>query len=138
MAASATAAPETPPISVESTMQTCASPPAIHDTSVFEHLMSRVVMPEWFIMWPARMKNGTASSGKLCDAVATCCTPIETGIVPFVRKKVKPAMPIANAIGSPSSIRARKVSASSVTARLPLRHAQDRRRQGAAPSARGG
>ena len=50
IAASATAAPETPPISVESTIQTCASPPAIHETSVFEQPISRVVIPEWFIM----------------------------------------------------------------------------------------
>ena len=89
IAASATADPDTPPISVDSTMQTWASPPDIHDTRTLEQAISRQAMPVRFIMWPASTKNGTASSGKLCEAVATCCTPIDSGMISLVAKNEK-------------------------------------------------
>src|SRR3546814_19255384 len=90
IAASATADPDTPPISVDSTMQTCASPPAIHETRTFEQAISRTVIPVRFIMCPASTKNGTARSGKLGDAEAPCWTPNDLGIGP-VEKNENPA-----------------------------------------------
>ena len=68
IAASATAAPEMPPISAESTIDTWARPPTIQPVSSRAKRSSRSVMPLVFIRLPARMKNGTASSGK--DSVA--------------------------------------------------------------------
>ena len=70
-------------------------------------------MPVWFIMCPASTKNGTASSGKLCDCVAICCTAIDTGIVSLNRKKLKLDMPIAIEIGMPMNIRTKNRMASS-------------------------
>ncbi len=53
-----------PPISALSTIDTWARPPAIQPVSSRANTSSRSVMPVAFIRLPARMKNGTASSGK--------------------------------------------------------------------------
>ena len=101
IAASATAEPETPPISVESRIATCASPPAIQPTATSETFSRRSVMPLSFIRWPASTKKGTARSGKLWLIVAIFCTPIDIGMPAVVMKKTKPAMPVAKATGMP-------------------------------------
>ena len=120
IAASATAEPETPPMNVDRRMQTWASPPAIQETSTFEASISRSVIPVLFIMCPARTKSGTARSGKLCDALATCWTPMEIGMKPEFRKKEKPAMPMAKAIGMPSTKSPKKtMERSSMGVRCP-------------------
>ncbi len=85
IAASATAEPETPPISAETTIATCASPPVIQPVSARASEMIRSVIPDEFIRLPASTNSGTASSGNDCVAVAMRCTPICAGIVSDVR-----------------------------------------------------
>jgi hypothetical protein len=63
--ASATAEPEMPANSIEERMFTCARPPRTWPISDWLKLTIERVMPPEFMSSPARMKNGTASSGKL-------------------------------------------------------------------------
>ena len=62
--ASATAAPDMPAKMTLAPTFTWPSPPCIQPTVARAKLKMRVVMPAVFIKWPARMKNGTAISGK--------------------------------------------------------------------------
>src|SRR3546814_18893994 len=87
-------------------------------------------------MCPASTKNGTARSGKLCDAEATCWTPIDIGIGP-VAKTENPARPIAKATGIPSAISTKKGTASRVKERPPRCGHRDRRRGTAAAGSSG-
>jgi len=45
----------------------------------------RLVMPALFIRLPARMKNGTASSGKLSMPLIIRCTTTIGGVLPVIR-----------------------------------------------------
>ena len=63
-----------PPMSALRTMATCASPPASQPVKSRANSSSRCVMPVVFIRLPARMKNGTASSGNDCVASYMRCT----------------------------------------------------------------
>ena len=117
IAASATAEPDTPPISAETTIATCARPPVIQPVITLASEMMRSVMPETFIRLPASTNSGTASSGNDCVADAMRCTPICAGIVSEARKNTRLATPTANATGMPRNISARKSPVSaSVTA----------------------
>ena len=60
------AEPETPPISAESAIETCASPPRSRPVITEARLRSRSVMPDLFMKLPAMMKSGMASSAKFC------------------------------------------------------------------------
>src|SRR5690606_38598237 len=104
IAASATADPETPPISVDSTIATCARPPDIQPTATMDTFKRRSVMPLAFIKWPARTKNGTARSGKLWLIEATFCTAMDSGMPESMTKKTKPAIPVAKATGMPATM----------------------------------
>ena len=64
-AVSATAEPDRPANSIDSTAATCASPPRIRPTSANAKSISLREMPPSSIRLPASMKNGTASSVKL-------------------------------------------------------------------------
>ncbi len=64
-AASAMAVPLMPAKITEPTTLTCPRPPLSQPTSDSAKLKMRFVMPALFIRLPARMKKGTASSGKL-------------------------------------------------------------------------
>lgn len=119
IAASATAEPETPPISVDRRMATWASPPAIQPTATSDTLSSRSVMPLSFIRWPASTKKGTASNGKLWLIVATFWTPIDSGMPESMTKKTNPAIPVANATGMPASISTTKTMEISSMVRAP-------------------
>ena len=120
IAASATAEPDTPPISADTTIATCARPPVIQPVITLASEMMRSVMPETFIRLPASTNSGTASSGNDCVADAIRCTPICAGIVSEARKNTRLATPTANATGMPRNISARNrpVSAT-VTAGSP-------------------
>ena len=80
--ASATAAPDMPAKITEAPTFTCPSPPRIHPTRASAKLKIRSVMPEVFIRLPARMKNGTASSGKLSTPLMTRCATTIAGTLP--------------------------------------------------------
>ena len=112
IAASATAEPETPPISADTTIATCARPPVIQPVITLASEMMRSVMPDAFIRLPASTNSGTASSGNDCVADAMRCTPICAGIVSEVRKKTRLATPTANATGMPRNISARNSAVS--------------------------
>ena len=82
IAASATAEPETPPIRALSRMATCASPPRIQPVRTVDRRISRSVIPDSFIRWPANTNSGTASSGKDCVMLATFWIAISVGTGP--------------------------------------------------------
>src|SRR6185503_665745 len=63
----------------------------------------RLVMPAWFIKLPARMKNGTASSGKLSMPPIMRCTTTNGGRLPLTRMYASEAPAIARATGTPIS-----------------------------------
>ena len=58
--ASAVAEPETPPIMVLITAETCAVPPHMRRVREDAKVRIRLVIPDSFISVPAKMKNGTA------------------------------------------------------------------------------
>ena len=61
----------------------------------------RLVMPALFIRLPARMKNGTASSGKLSMPPIMRCTTGEGGRSPLTRMYTSDAPAMAMATGMP-------------------------------------
>ncbi len=99
--ASATADPEIPPIMKLSTIETCARPPAIQPVRRLANLTRRWVIPVTFIRLPARIKNGTARSGKLCVAVTIFWITTVGGIAPVITKTGMEARPSAKATGIP-------------------------------------
>lgn len=60
--ASATAEPDTPEKTMQDITVVRPSPPLNRPTQALAKLMMRAVMPPTFMMLPARMKNGIASS----------------------------------------------------------------------------
>src|SRR6476660_6485886 len=78
----------------------------------------RLVMPALFIRLPAKMKNGTASSGKLSMPLIIRCTTTNDGMFPVSRTYTSADPAIAIATGTPVAIIARKdVSSAEVIAR---------------------
>ena len=61
----ATEDPEMAANSMQVSTQLLASPPWMLPTMDFTRSTSRAEIPPWVMIAPARMKNGTASSGKL-------------------------------------------------------------------------
>ena len=64
-ATSATAEPEISAKNMDCTMFTCARPPRMNPTSATARSISRCVIDDEFMIAPARMNIGIASSGKL-------------------------------------------------------------------------
>ena len=64
-AMSATAEPEISAKNIDAPIDTCASPPRIQPKSDEANAINRREMPDAFMIAPARMNNGIASSGKL-------------------------------------------------------------------------
>src|SRR5712675_58475 len=58
-----------------------------------------------FMRFPARMKNGTASSGKLSTPAIMRCASVTSGVIPVTRIYSSDEVAIASATGRPSSIR---------------------------------
>src|SRR6476646_10441343 len=73
-----------------------------------------------FMRLPARMKNGTASSGKLSTPAIMRCARVTSGVMPVMRMYSSDEVAMASATGSPSSIRIRKAPSKSNIA-LPFR-----------------
>src|SRR5690349_21512914 len=69
----------------------------------------RLVMPALFIRLPARMKNGTASSGKLSMPLTMRWTTTNGGRLPDSRMKRRAEPAMAMATGSPPPMRPRKM-----------------------------
>src|SRR5678815_1881310 len=68
----------------------------------------RVVMPALFIRLPARMKNGTASSGKLSIPLTMRWTTTNGGGLPEITTYASEAPAIAMATGRPLLMKSRK------------------------------
>src|SRR5262252_8338785 len=64
-AMSATAEPEISAKNIDAPIDTCASPPRIQPKSDEANAISRREIPDAFMIAPAKMKSGMASSGKL-------------------------------------------------------------------------
>src|SRR3954454_4980310 len=80
----------------------------------------RPVTPAMFIKLPARMKNGTASSGKLSTPAIMRCARVTSGVMPVTRMYSSDDVAIDSATGRPSSIRIRNPPSSSSIV-LPFR-----------------
>src|SRR5258708_3654039 len=66
-----------------------------------------------FMRLPARMKNGTASNGKLSTPAIMRCASVTSGVIPLTRMSSSDDVAIASATGRPSSIKMRKAPSSS-------------------------
>src|SRR4051812_12656512 len=84
----------------------------------------RPVTPAMFIRLPARMKNGTASSGKLSTPAIMRCASVTSGVMPVTRIYSSDEVAIDSATGRPSSIKSRNAPSSSSIA-LPFRSVED-------------
>src|SRR4029077_10772983 len=73
----------------------------------------RPVTPAMFIRLPARMKNGTASSGKLSTPAIMRCASVTSGVIPVTRMYTSDDTAIASATGRPISISSRNPPSSS-------------------------
>src|SRR6266849_2832834 len=73
----------------------------------------RPVTPAMFIRLPARIKNGTASSGKLSTPAIMRCASVTSGVIPVTRMYNSDDVAIANATGRPRSISIRNPPRSS-------------------------
>ena len=92
-----------------STLQ-CANAPGSRPASTLAKLISRMAMPPWFMMLPARMKKGMASSVKLSSPEAICWATIKTDCsTPMNSRKVSVAAePMAKAMGTPMAMKMTK------------------------------
>src|SRR5947199_31361 len=73
----------------------------------------RPVTPAMFIRLPARIKNGTASKGKLSTPAIMRCASVTSGVMPVTRMYTSDDVAIASATGRPSSISNRNPPSSS-------------------------
>src|SRR5882757_2837060 len=73
----------------------------------------RPVTPAMFMRLPARMKNGTASSGKLSTPAIMRCASVTSGVMPVTRMYTSDDVAIASATGRPRSISSRNPPRSS-------------------------
>src|SRR5687768_12465835 len=64
----------------------------------------RPVTPAMFMRLPARMKNGTASSGKLSTPAIMRCASVTSGVMPVTRMYSSDDVAIASATGRPTTI----------------------------------
>jgi hypothetical protein len=86
-------------------------------SAAFAKSISRRAMPPRFINWPARMKNGIASSAKLSRPVAMrWATVVNAGSEAMPSSMViRVPMPMAKATGTPSSSSVAKTATSTRT-----------------------
>src|SRR5688500_8980494 len=73
----------------------------------------RPVTPAMFMRLPARMKNGTASNGKLSTPAIMRCASVTSGVMPVTRIYSSDDVAIASATGRPTSINTRNAPSSS-------------------------
>src|SRR5882757_3869521 len=73
----------------------------------------RPVTPAMFMRLPARMKKGTASSGKLSTPAIMRCASVTSGVMPVTRIYNSDDVAIDSATGRPSSISSRNPPSSS-------------------------
>jgi hypothetical protein len=94
---------ETPPIRVESTTFTWATPPYIFLVRSLASDNKFLVIPVSFIRLPAKIKNGIARKVNDCVWATTRWTNTVQGTARSMMKYPIPDMPITKAIGMPMS-----------------------------------
>src|SRR3954469_2848574 len=80
----------------------------------------RPVTPAMFMRLPARMKNGTASSGKLSTPAIMSSASVTSAVTPLTRMSSSDDAAMAIATGTPSSISTRKPPSNS-SMKLPFK-----------------
>ena len=107
---SATAEPLKPANMMEDRMFTWASPPRRWPTTAFANRTSRAVMSPTFMIWPASMKSGIASSGNwLIPANILWGRTLRKTNWSASTKPASGAKTSANTMGTPSAMVARKM-----------------------------
>ena len=92
--------PDTAAKNMQPTTATIASPEVMCPTSASANATSRRVMPPTDMMSPARMKSGTATSGKVSTAVHNFWTTTRSGR-PVRNRPTSAAIPRLNEMGDP-------------------------------------
>src|SRR6266567_4262062 len=121
-AMSATAEPEISAKNIDAPIDTCASPPRIHPKSDEANAINRREMPDAFMIAPARMNSGIASSGKLVAPLYA--TIARFGRMPrpwLVTIAATATMPSATAIGTLSTTSASTAPKSSSISIIAIR-----------------
>src|SRR5438034_6254197 len=100
-AMSATAEPEISAKNIEAPIDTCASPPRAQPNNDEANAISRREMPDAFMIAPARMNKGIASSGKLVAPLYATIARFGRMLKPWlVTIAATATMPSATAIGT--------------------------------------
>src|SRR5437867_4188967 len=122
-ATSATAEPEISAKNSEAPIETCASPPLIQPNSEVANAIRRREIPDAFMIAPARMNSGIASSGKLVAPLYATIARFGRMSTPCVETSATMAtMPSATAIGTLTSTSASPAAnSSSIVMRARLR-----------------
>ena len=91
-------------------MLECAIPPRIQPTSASASFTNPWVMPERFMISPARMKNGMARNGNRSSPANSRSGAIVMKRGPMSRMPIIPAMPMAKPTGIPKARNPKKAS----------------------------
>ena len=103
-ATSATADPEISAKNSDDPIDTCASPPRIQPNSADANAIRRREMPDAFMIAPARMNSGIASSGKLVAPLYATTARLGRIARPWVATiAISATAPSATAIGTLNS-----------------------------------
>jgi hypothetical protein len=108
-AASADAEPEIPANSMLVKMFTCASPPLKCPISALERFTNLRVIPPVFMIWPARIKKGTAIMGNELRLKKSFCGTISKDMSPIPMIAMIPANSIQKATGIPKNRKTKKI-----------------------------
>ncbi len=102
--------PDIPEKPYSATTTAIPRPPRIQPTRACASRTRRTAMPPVSISMPAKMKSGIASSTNESTDWWICCAMMMSGNSPFQARPARPAAPIANATGTPSSSSARNTT----------------------------
>ena len=105
-AVSASAEPLMLAIRTAAPMVTKPSPPRMWPTQACAMVMMRRLMPPEFISSPARIKNGTASKGKLSTPATRFCASNWVSQKSSAQAMEAPVSTSANAMGMPTPMKA--------------------------------
>ena len=114
--------PEMAPKSMLAKMFTKARPPGILPTRARARLISRIAMPPLFMMLPARMKKGMASSAKLSMPVAIrWAKVVKAARGEMLTSMVRiPEIPMLKAMGTPSDNNMMKLTTSTAMPQISM------------------
>lgn len=102
-------------ITTDAKIATMPSPPRRWPTQASAKLTMRLEMPPAFISSPASMKKGIASKGKLSAPSTSFCDRMVVSIWPWVTIRAAPQTSSEKAIGRPSAMAPKSVTAKMAT-----------------------